>query len=60
MSTGLNYSAFLRYLNWFEQHQLAQIVFDDEIELVKLTEVGLEAYNKLVAWIKQTMNNLDI
>jgi predicted transcriptional regulator len=61
MSVGLNYSAFLKYLDWFQQHQLAQAVADEDgNELVTLTPRGLEAYDKLVGWIKQTLGNLAI
>ncbi len=61
MSTGLNYSAFLRYLEWSMQHQLVEITIDEgEGELVKLSVKGVQAYERLVSWIRDTMEGLEI
>jgi len=61
MSTGLNYGAFSKYLQWFIEHGLAEIVgSEDDGERVRLTSKGVECHRRLVSWIRETMENLKL
>ncbi len=62
MSTRLNYGAFQGYLSWFIEHGLVELSHsgNDEAERVSLTPKGLECYERLVAWIRETMEDLKL
>lgn len=61
MSVRLNYQTFLKYLKWLEKHELLEIVTgSDGNDKVVLTKKGIEAYKRLVEWIKETVKELKI
>ena len=58
---GLRYPRFTEYLEWLLEHGLVEKVpDDDDIETVTLTTKGVDSYHKLVAWIKDTMEGVQI
>ncbi len=59
MSAGLNYGTFSKYLQWFIEHNLVEMIESEKDgERVRLTSRGVETYHKLVSWIRETMENL--
>lgn len=54
MAVGLNYSQFMKYLEWMLKKGLVtKTNGDDGHEYIKITPQGYEAYQKLVAIIKE-------
>jgi len=61
MSTSLNYGTFSKYLQWFIEHELAEMLDSENYgERVHLTSKGVECHRKLVSWIRETMENLKL
>lgn len=61
MSTGLNYATFSKYLQWFTERGLAEMIdFENDGERVRLTPKGVECHHRLVSWIRETMENLKL
>lgn len=61
MSVRLNYQTFLRYLKWLESHELIRVITsNDGNEAITLSEKGMQAYRRLVEWIKETIKDLEI
>ncbi|MDA4114376.1 MAG: transcriptional regulator [Thaumarchaeota archaeon] len=61
MRVGLNYPRFIEYLEWLVSHGLVQQQKDEEgRELYSLSPQGLDAYHRLVAWIRETMKGMRI
>ena len=60
MLLGLNYPRFIEYLEWAASHGLVQQKVEDGTELYGLTSQGLDAYHRLVAWIRETMKGMRI
>jgi predicted transcriptional regulator len=58
MAVGLNYSQFMKYLDWMlERGLVAKVEGDDGHEYIKITPEGYEAYKKLVAIIKEVFGD---
>lgn len=56
MAVRLNYNVYLKYLEWLENKELIKIVKENEKhEIIKITTKGLEAYHKLVCWIRDAI-----
>ena len=55
MRTGLNYARFTEYFEWMISNGFVQRKDEDGVELYSLSPRGLDAYHRLVAWIKETM-----
>jgi predicted transcriptional regulator len=61
MAVRLNYQTFLDYLEWLKEHELVKIVVDnDGTEMIMLSPKGIEAYERLVKWIKEIMKDSKI
>ena len=60
MRTGLNLVRFTEYFEWLISHGFLQRKVGDEVELYSLSPQGLDAYNRLVAWIRETMKGMRI
>jgi len=60
MRVGLNYPRFIEYLEWVVSHGLVQRKDEDGTELYGLSPQGLDAYHRLVAWIRETMKGMRI
>lgn len=60
MRVGLNYPRFVEYLDWLVSHGLVQMKDEDGVELYSLSAQGLEAYHRLVDWIRDTMKGMRI
>jgi predicted transcriptional regulator len=45
----------MKYLNWLEEKGLIATYMENEHQYVKITVKGVEIYNTVVTWIKQTM-----
>jgi predicted transcriptional regulator len=60
MRTGLNYSRFSEYFEWMTSHGFVQKKEEDGTELYSLSPQGLDAYHRLVAWIRETMKGMRI
>jgi len=54
MYSRLNYPRFSQYLNWLLERNLVE--FDGDY--VKLTRVGVEAYERVVRWMKEVIGRL--
>jgi len=54
-STGVAYDRLTKYVDWMNQEGLLKI---DEEGNIKLTDLGLETYDKLVKWILQYVGKL--
>jgi predicted transcriptional regulator len=60
-SVGLNYPRFIDYLEWLVSHGLVQQTkSEDGGDLYSLSPQGLDAYHRLVAWIRETMKGMRI
>ena len=55
MAVHLNYDVYIKYLNWLEEKKLIVISIENEHQYVKITTKGVEVYNTVVTWIKQTI-----
>jgi predicted transcriptional regulator len=61
MRVGLNYPRFIEYLDWLVSHGLVQQSKDEDgAEVYSLSQQGLDAYHRLVAWIRETMKGMRI
>ena len=55
MAVNLNYDVYMKYLSWLEEKKLIVIFIENEHQYVKITTKGVEVYNTVVTWIKQTI-----
>ena len=60
MRTGLNYVRFSEYFDWMISHGFLQKKVEDDVEVYSLSPQGLDAYHRLVAWIRETMKGMRI
>ena len=60
MRTGLNYVRFTEYFEWMISHGFVQRKDEDGMEMYSLSPQGLDAYHRLVAWIRETMKGMRI
>ena len=60
MRTGLNYARFSEYFEWMTSHGFLLRRDEDGSELYSLSPQGLDAYHRLVAWIRETMKGMRI
>lgn len=61
MLLGVNYPRFTEYLEWLLNHKLVEQVKDDDgAERIALSMQGVEAYHRLVDWIKETMQGIQL
>ena len=60
MKVGLNYPRFMEYLEWMVSHGLVLRQDEGGAELYSLSKEGLDAYHRLVAWIRETMKGMRI
>jgi predicted transcriptional regulator len=64
LRVGLNYPRFMEYLEWLISHGFVLQKKDEESngsgELYSLSPQGLDAYHRLVAWIRETMKGMRI
>jgi predicted transcriptional regulator len=60
MRVGLNYPRFMEYFEWLNAHGFLQKNEDEGTEVFSLSPQGLDAYHRLVAWIRETMKGMRI
>lgn len=60
MRTGLNYVRFTQYFEWMTSHGFMRKQEEDGTEVYSLSPEGLNAYHRLVAWIRETMKGMKI
>jgi len=60
MKVGLNYPRFMEYLEWLVSHGLVLQKEGGGTELYSLSPKGLDSYQRLVAWIRETMKDMRI
>lgn len=60
MRVGLNYPRFMEYFEWLRAHGFIQGKEDEGSEVYSLSPQGLDAYHRLVAWIRETMKGMRI
>lgn len=61
MLLGVNYPRFIEYLDWMVDHGLVLEVLDEEkTERITLTPKGIDAYHRLVDWIKETIEGVKL
>lgn len=63
MSLGVNYPRFTEYLDWLLAHGLVNEVFDEEERgagRIALAPKGIEAHQRLVEWIKDTIEDVKL
>ena len=60
MRVGLNYPRFMEYLGWLATHGFVQQKTEEGVELYSLSPQGVDAYHRLVAWIRETMKGMRI
>jgi predicted transcriptional regulator len=58
MRVGLNYPRFMEYLEWVSSHRFVQQKTEEGTELYSLSPQGIDAYHRLVAWIRETMKGM--
>ncbi len=58
MRVGLNYPRFMEYLEWVISHGFVQQRNEEGTDLYSLSPQGLDAYHRLVAWIRETMKGM--
>jgi len=58
---GLNYPRFIEYLEWMISHWFVERQTDEgSSELYSLSQQGIDAHRRLVAWIRETMKGMRI
>lgn len=61
MAVGLNYTQFIKYLDWMLERGLVEkIGGDDHHEYIKITPKGYQAYQKLVAILKEVFGEMGL
>jgi predicted transcriptional regulator len=60
MRVGLNYPRFMEYFQWMIAHGFIQEKLGEGTELYSLSPQGVDAYHRLVAWIRETMKGMRI
>jgi len=60
MRVGLNYPRFTEYFEWMAAHGFMQKGDEDGAEVYSLSPQGVEAYHRLVSWIRDTMKGMKI
>jgi predicted transcriptional regulator len=60
MRVGLNYPRFKEYLDWLLSHGFVQQTYEGTVELYGISPQGLDAYHRLVDWIRETMKGMRI
>jgi predicted transcriptional regulator len=60
MRVGLNYPRFIEYLDWLVSHGFVEKTSEEGTELYSLSPQGLDAYRRLVVWIRETMKGMRI
>lgn len=55
MAVKLNYDVYMKYLSWLEEKGLITTYMENEHQYVKITTKGVEVYNTVVMWIKETI-----
>ena len=60
MRVGLNYPRFMEYLDWMITHGFVEQTNEEGTDLYSLSALGLDAYHRLVAWIRETMKGMRI
>jgi predicted transcriptional regulator len=60
MRVGLNYPRFMEYFEWVNAHGFLQKSEDEGSDLYALSPQGLDAYHRLVTWIRETMRGMRI
>ena len=60
MRVGLNYPRFMDYFGWLNSHGFLQSKVEEGAELYSLSPQGLDAYHRLVSWIRETMKGMRI
>lgn len=61
MLMGVNYPRFMQYLEWLLQHDLVSASTDEEeVERIKLTPKGIDAYHRFVDWMNETFSGVKI
>ncbi len=61
MLLGLNYPRFTEYLEWLLSRQLVVHTTDEDgVERITLTPKGLDAYHRLIDWIRDMMEDLKL
>lgn len=59
MAVGLNYTQFIKYLNWMLERGLVEkIPGEGRHEYIKITPKGYQAYQKLVAILKEVYGDI--
>ena len=57
MAVKLNYDVYMKYFYWLEEKGLITTSIEDDYQYVKITAKGVEVYNTIVVWIKETIGN---
>ena len=55
MAVKLNYDVYMKYFNWLEEKGLITTYTENGHQYVKITTEGVEVYNTIVVWIKETI-----
>lgn len=55
MAVNLNYDVYMKYLNWLEEKRLITLSMENNHQYVNITAKGVEVYNTVVMWIKETI-----
>lgn len=60
VASDLNYDVFTKYLDWMLSRELVSMTpGDDDLEMIPLTEKGVESYTKLVRWINEIIRGVE-
>jgi predicted transcriptional regulator len=55
MAVKLNYDVYMKYVSWLEEKGLITTYMENEHQYVKITTKGVEVYNTVVKWMKETI-----
>jgi len=57
-AVGLNYNLFVWYMEWLLRKKLIAIQNSGDRETVVITHKGLDAYHRLVVWVREVVGDI--
>jgi predicted transcriptional regulator len=60
MASKMNYNIYSKYLHWLENKGLVKIIkTNPRNNIIKITPKGVEAYKRIISWIRDFIDEID-